>query len=155
MISAIYFLRDPETQAIRYVGYSRDPKSRLRTHLSQSGGRSTHKECWIHSLLSKGLKPELEVIEWVEDYQQREIWWIAKLRSEGVDLTNLMEGGGGLYAHSQESIDKMSVSHSGRLASDDTRSKMSLSHRRLSISSEEMSRRAKLRQGGVELLAIA
>lgn len=53
---AVYFLRDPESKLIRYIGCSVDPQKRLRQH------RSKLSACrgWLIGLKEKGLKPIIE-----------------------------------------------------------------------------------------------
>lgn len=59
----IYHLVDPETTAVRYVGKSRQPKSRLRSHIAESQERqNTDKKAWIHGLLQRGLAPILVIV---------------------------------------------------------------------------------------------
>lgn len=92
----IYFLRDPRTGKIRYVGWTYDTKRRFRMHLRDSlKNRHTHKEYWICSLLQDGFKPILQIVEEVVNYLEREIYWISKLRSDGHDLVNSTDGGDG------------------------------------------------------------
>ena len=59
----LYTLKDPETSDIRYVGYSKRPKSRLWEHIRDAKkGVKTHKSYWISNLLSKSLKPILDIV---------------------------------------------------------------------------------------------
>ena len=54
---SVYQLRDPRTEQVRYIGYSRDPRRRLRGHLTDQS--DTHKVRWIRLLLERNLKPQL------------------------------------------------------------------------------------------------
>lgn len=58
----IYYLRDPKTQAIRYVGRSRDPIRRLNAHLNHEQANKKKWE-WILSLKKEGLHPEMVFVE--------------------------------------------------------------------------------------------
>ena len=92
----IYTLSDPETRAVRYVGKSISPSSRLIRHISESksGRYNNHRVNWIKSLIGKGLEPKMDIIdevdgewEWVEEY------WISQFKSWGFHLTNGTDGG--------------------------------------------------------------
>lgn len=92
----IYTLKDPESNNIRYVGKTTNPKNRLNAHITRSKNNKYHSARWVKSLLNKGLKPILEVIEECADdnWQEREKFWI-KFYNEKCDLTNTLEGGEG------------------------------------------------------------
>ena len=71
---------------MRYVGVTTNPRKRLIVHISQAkrgrsnrkNYRSTHRDNWINKLLSRNLKPEMEIIEEVSDnWADRERWWIS------------------------------------------------------------------------------
>jgi hypothetical protein len=64
----IYILKEPLELggAIRYVGKceSRYLSSRLSIHCYESGKKlNIHRDNWIKSLLNKGLKPQIELIQ--------------------------------------------------------------------------------------------
>lgn len=92
----IYTLKDPISNDIRYIGKTTNPKDRLNAHITRSKNNKYHSARWVKSVLNKGLRPVLEVIEectennWVE----REKHWIAYYR-ELFDLTNILDGGEG------------------------------------------------------------
>lgn len=94
----IYTLSDPDTNEIRYVGKSNNPKYRLRKHieLSKQDKNKTHKENWILSLLNKNLKPIIEIIDEVsiDEWEFWEIYWIYQFKTWGFNLTNTTTGGG-------------------------------------------------------------
>ena len=87
----LYTLKDPETSDIRYVGYSKRPKSRLWEHIRDAKkGVKTHKSYWISNLLSKSLKPILDIVlekESQDEIATEEILLISRLRFENVSLT--------------------------------------------------------------------
>lgn len=93
----IYGLIDPETHTLRYIGKAKNPERRYIEHLSIA--RRTKKRCyrdnWILSVLSKGLKPSLEIIEVCDDsnWQESERFWIEQAFEAGVKLTNISQGG--------------------------------------------------------------
>jgi predicted GIY-YIG superfamily endonuclease len=107
---AVYVLKDPETDAVRYVGYTNDPVCRLRYHCYSE---RTHKGNWVKSLLRRGFKPVLQVVCWVEDVfaaRELEIRLIASLRLKGVALVNGTDGGEGV--HGMKHTDEWKVNHS-------------------------------------------
>ena len=53
MKTFIYGLCDPETNEIRYIGKSNQPKKRLQDHIYSCERTVTHKNNWIKSLLNK------------------------------------------------------------------------------------------------------
>ena len=110
--ASIYALKDPRDGAIRYVGYSVNPVNRLRGHIKNARlpGRGTHKACWIRSLISAGVEPQLHILEAdAENPQEAEIQWIARLLAEGCDLTNSTSGGDGVMNLPAESMARMSL----------------------------------------------
>ena len=97
MIS-IYVLKDPRTLEVRYVGKSKDPKSRLADHLCPSNLRGVcHRASWIRYLLARNLRPVLEVVETCSDFiwEAREVYWIKHYKELGARLTNTTDGGEG------------------------------------------------------------
>jgi len=96
----IYKLIDPRTNEIKYIGKTKkiDINKRLICHIRMSLKNSkTKKEKWICSLLSKNIKPIIEIIEKCSEYnrEQREIYWI-KFYNEIYNLTNSTSGGDGI-----------------------------------------------------------
>lgn len=95
----IYALVDPETKQIRYIGKTVSGMKRPRDHSKPSElKRNTHKTHWIRTLIEKGLKPEIIVLqhhESKEELNQSEQDWIARYKELGSPLTNATEGGEG------------------------------------------------------------
>lgn len=94
----IYELVDPTTKQTRYIGKTNQQlKDRLRDHIkkTQKAKKPTHKEAWIKGLLSKGLTPEIRLVEVcnVCNWAEREKYWIELGRNIGLNLTNLSIGG--------------------------------------------------------------
>lgn len=148
----VYALIDPRNRAVRYVGKShRTARRRLRRHLAPCYLRGhTHKERWIRRLMRLGLEPRIIVLERCsspESLSAREIWWIARYRALGADLTNATPGGdGGGAPHTEESKEKIrrallgkpkteqhrinsGLGQRGRRASAQTRAKLSAARR--------------------------
>lgn len=95
MITYIYSLTDPNTFLVRYVGKSNKPKRRLCSHITRSKELKNHIGNWVRSLLNKGQKPILNILEKVDEsvWQEAERKWIKYYRDLGNDLTNFTDGG--------------------------------------------------------------
>lgn len=108
----IYALIDPNTQQIRYIGKSNDPTMRLYRHLREK--QHTYKNMWIKSLKDKGLTPEIQIIEEVliEQWQERERYWIAFYRAQGLDIANGTDGGDGVHGRKRTPEEKARISQS-------------------------------------------
>lgn len=96
----IYGLTEPQHGELRYVGKSTTGAvQRLASHLCPSSLRDrTRKNQWIKSLLRKGQKPDVFVIEVCAskvDLNEAERHHIAVLRGLGCRLTNGTPGGDG------------------------------------------------------------
>ena len=94
--SYIYGLKDPRDGQIYYIGKSNDPKRRKREHL-ENRDCNAQRVAWLEDLRSSCLEPELVVLAKVEckDWQESEIYWIARGHEEGWPLTNIHKGGNG------------------------------------------------------------
>jgi group I intron endonuclease len=143
----IYLLRDPETLHVRYVGKTINTKVRFALHLAEKKG--THKNNWLHSLKSRGLRPIFEVIETIEnsddtDWQPREIYWISHYRSLGEPLTNLDGGGTGGRSRSEETKEKMSLAMTGKRHTPESIEKIRIAKSNPSAETRERLRKANL-----------
>lgn len=137
----IYALNDPETGECRYVGKADDPHDRLfgdSGHLYDSKNKTHHCANWIRSLVTRGLRPLLEILQEVPKTEW-ELWeraWIKASRKIGMDLTNCTDGGEGLssgYKFSPETCVKRSAAvvgeknpMFGKKHSPETRAKISI-----------------------------
>lgn len=86
---AIYGLRDPIHRDIRYVGMSKNVEARYKQHLHCHTNQ--YKNFWIQDLRSRGLLPELEIIEKIRGKFQalcHEDYWIQHYLDQGANLTN-------------------------------------------------------------------
>jgi|GEM_PF-726042 len=98
----IYVLIDPRNNNVFYVGYTSNPKRRLREHIKYK--HNLNKDIFIDEILYCELKPEMKVIDECDyifneelnmyEHERLEIFYIKKYREEGVKLTNLTDGGG-------------------------------------------------------------
>lgn len=94
--ASVYFLIDPRTGDVRYIGKSVDPVDRYRHHVKPSRReKDTRKAAWIRELFNEDLAPCLFEVEEVTDevWEEREKWWLEKLSNE--PLTNQQAGGEG------------------------------------------------------------
>jgi hypothetical protein len=115
--ASIYFLLDPLTREVRYVGMTvYSLKDRLNGHLRYKG--KDHKSYWIKSLKDRGLIPEIVLVKTVsiDDRADEEQKMIGIMRDLGARLTNSTKGGVGAlgYKHSAEAKDRMSRSKKGK-----------------------------------------
>lgn len=124
----IYTLHDPDTMAVRYVGFtSKTLEKRLARHVAASKNERNHRANWIRSLVSVGKRPAILLVEGVslENWQERERFWILHFRSIGCSLVNSCEGGKGIIGPSNEVREKMSLANLGRKHTEETCLKMS------------------------------
>lgn len=114
----IYSLADPLTGQIRYVGITIcSIKKRFGEHISRAKGQGrTHRDCWIKSLLAKGLLPIIAALEQGigDQWQDRERHWIAELRKTN-DLVNLTDGGEGTpgFKMPRDAVEKIAAMKRG------------------------------------------
>jgi len=134
MTSFVYALKDPRTDAIRYVGITNQKlKDRLYQHTKENN--RNHRCNWIKSILNIGLSPEIEMLATVDDSLrvEAEKGWIAFFRKIGADLVNATDGGEGLLNPSKETRIKLSRAQMGNKKflghrhSPDTKARMSKS----------------------------
>lgn len=124
---SVYYLIDPRTQQVRYVGYTHRPYRRYVDHTTSK--EITHKGNWILGLQKIGLQPIFSVrcVVQTEDEAKRiEIALIARLPN----LTNMTAGGDG-GAISEEAKLKISQKLQGhRHLTESGREKIRLANRR-------------------------
>lgn len=99
---SIYALCEPGGINPRYVGKTaRTLSERHKGHIYDALRRPrlpVHR--WIASLYRDGKWSCIKLLEWVEpgqDWQAREMHWIAEMRRQGARLLNLTDGGEGLH----------------------------------------------------------
>ena len=145
----IYGLYDPRTNALRYIGKTIDSKIRLMAHLCET--TNTHKNHWLRGLKKLSLKPEMRILETIEnsddnDWQERERWWISAAFASGDPLTNLDAGGRSGLLKCEETRAKMSAAATGRVMSRESVEKMKAA--KLANFTEEVRERMRLAQLG-------
>ena len=115
-----YVLKDPISLDVKYVGRSVQPKKRYQQHIysGRKHGHKNQKAAWICSLLDKELKPIMEIIETLYEYENKEIIkdremeLIAEYRKT-CDLKNsrdLVDNG---YEFSEKTRERMSKAQMG------------------------------------------
>jgi len=146
----IYALCKPNNDDyIRYVGKSKQILSRIKRHIEPSriGNSESHKNNWLRQLKKEDLKPNVIIIEKcdINNWAERETYWIEYYKKLFPDLTNLAKGGeGGGHPLSEgqkeslrkfhtgrkrspETIQRLIDSHLGNFPSEETKNKMSIS----------------------------
>lgn len=96
----IYALIDPRNNQIRYVGKTINTlQNRLREHIwiSRTERSKCRRAVWIKELFESNLKPEIVLLETVNENQWRkaEQKWEKDLKNQGFDLLNDLPTGGG------------------------------------------------------------
>lgn len=94
----IYALCEPGTRTVRYIGKANDPEKRFKGHIQDSIKLNSHLGCWLRSLRSRGVTPNMVVLREVS-YDQWEIAeerYIRLARGCGIKLLNLTDGGEGI-----------------------------------------------------------
>jgi hypothetical protein len=130
----IYGLIDGSKSELKYIGKSINPQSRYRKHLQNSNKKITYKDNWICSLLENNKKPELLIIDEVDecDWEFWEKHYISYYKSIGCKLTNMSDGGENPpnlrgRKRTKEEIEKISKSNMGKKRSEETRKNISQS----------------------------
>lgn len=91
----IYALLDPREGIPRYIGKTLAPEQRFSEHLSlsETKDKNSAKGQWIASLLIKGYRPVMVLLDRVKrtDEVQAEKQWIAHFEKLGVNLVNTIK----------------------------------------------------------------
>lgn len=147
MTTSIYVLIDPRTNEVRYVGKTVNPVRRLWSHINDK--TVCHRTNWIKSLLGLGLKPKMSIIESMDSsddslWQERERYWV-EYYSKTCRLTNLDSGGVSGKIASAETRAKLSAAFKGRPKSPEHVAKVASAHRGRKCSPESIARMSKPR----------
>jgi predicted GIY-YIG superfamily endonuclease len=88
----LYYLIDPNTNIVRYVGITYRPKQRYSEHINSAKKLKNHKANWINLLLLNNQKPIFKII--VESQNKEEIikYEISHIENNN-NLTNSTTGG--------------------------------------------------------------
>lgn len=112
----IYGVIDPGTQELRYVGQSTNFKVRKTVYTMNYKNPGRRIETWVNSILAKGLKPEVEVIDEAKDLEELnylEEFYIAYYKALGCRLVNHIAGGKNVIPD-EETRRKISVKNGGK-----------------------------------------
>lgn len=117
--NVIYELVDPRDGATRYVGQSTRGIERILAHYYKRNDTTLthHHANWIRSVCRDGGRYDSRILQVLPDdatqkaLDDAEVYWIARRRADGCDLTNTLRGGGGTrgYRHSDAAKAKISV----------------------------------------------
>lgn len=127
-MTRIYALIDPESLEIRYIGKTKtDVGRRFLRHLREKR-QGTYKRNWIAALERRGLRPLLDLIDVVSEDEgaETEQYWIAYYRFTGCRLLNMTDGGEGRLGQiaSVETREKLRLAATGRSFSSETKKKI-------------------------------
>lgn len=129
-VAYIYGLVDPDTQQVRYIGKSTNPKRRLYAHLSPTElSGDCYRTRWLRRLVNEGKRPSLLCVATVpaDAWEDAERYWIEHYRKLGAPLTNTNPGGEGLpkgFQHDDDTKARMSHSRTGHGTTEATRKKI-------------------------------
>lgn len=121
-VHIIYSLNEPNSKVVRYIGQTCQKLiNRYNAHLRESIKENRYVCNWVRSLIQRGLKPEIHIIDTadsIDEANQKEIAYIKLYKSLGAKLTNLSNGGGGQLGvkKSEETRKKLSEAHKGKHA---------------------------------------
>lgn len=114
----IYSLEDND--GVKYIGKTNNVTKRLYRHIFDATTKNSlnKRDAWVKSLVNKGLKPKIEVIDIVpiSEWIFWEQYWISQFRTWGFNLKNMTDGGEGNYGRvvSETTKIKMSISKKGK-----------------------------------------
>jgi hypothetical protein len=150
----LYTLKDPISNIVKYVGYSKRPKTRFWEHLRDAKkGVKTYKSSWIKSLLDIKKLPIMEIIKVCEkhdDILMEEINLIKAFKEENIKLTNLTDGGDGRNGSKlPENHPFLNYFNLGRKMSDYSRKKLSESRKGIKFT-EEHKEKISLKKIGIK-----
>ena len=107
----LYYLIDPNTNEVRYIGITYRPEKRLNEHLSLAKKQKTYKDNWILKLAENNQRPILKIISESESKEE-----IVSMEINGISnfsgLTNATTGGE-YFTFTQDVIAKMRLRNSG------------------------------------------
>ena len=147
----LYKLIDPITKEIKYIVYTKRPKTRLWEHIRDAKvGIKTYKCDWIRSLILKNQKPIIEIISNYESQDKaanEEIRLIKGLRESGYKLTNLTEGGDGQRGTKLKKNHPLIYWNKGKKMSDYSKKKLSDSKKGINFTEEHKEKLSRAKKG--------
>lgn len=127
MMVKIYLLKDPRNNGKVYIGKTSQLLcQRFSVHMNPKERNRCYNANWIRKLKRLGLKPEISLIEEVEDtiWEEREKFWIKYYKDNNYNVINATVGGdGGLlgFNHSDKTKQQIRDKRLGWIPSDETR----------------------------------
>lgn len=89
----VYYLIDPRTNEVKYVGKTKNPKSRYKQHITKLDKTMTPKKRWLLELRSKGLQPKMIIAQTVNgDGRQEEQYHLNKHKGTALNIHNPEKG---------------------------------------------------------------
>lgn len=132
----IYSLNDPITKEVRYIGKTNQQylSSRLHSHMKDCKKSNSKKIIWIKSILINGLRPEINLLDEVEEenWEYWEKYYISYYKELGYDLVNTTSGG------------QRGYSIKGRKLSEEHKKKISIISRRPRVNKENFGIKKKI-----------
>lgn len=102
----VYFLIDPDSKLVRYIGVTGNPKSRIASHFSSKQTAQRAKLGWIESLQSQGRRPKVLFLQFASQPVARfaERYYILRFAARRHPLFNSYSAGGELNILLDESM---------------------------------------------------
>lgn len=89
----IYYLKDPRTNEVKYVGKTKRPKARFKQHITKLDKTMTPKKKWLLELRSKGLIPKMTIAqEVIGDGRKAEQFHLNKHKDTALNIHNPEKG---------------------------------------------------------------
>ena len=150
-MASIYALCHADSiESYRYIGKTKfnDPSKRLAKHMiNAKRGQKYPVYSWMRKYEGQVIAVCIEANIPDQDIDKKEMYYIAKFRSEGHKLLNLTDGGGGIANPSQATREKMSKSATGKTQSKETRLKISIASKGRIKSEETRKKISEARKG--------
>ena len=92
---AIYGLHNPIDGTLKYIGMTKNPKQRLAQHYRANPNRwgETKIVKWLRELRENGLKPDMKILHWTNNWEIAERFWISTIKRTSIALLNTAAGG--------------------------------------------------------------
>ncbi|MFA5207373.1 MAG: GIY-YIG nuclease family protein [Candidatus Paceibacterota bacterium] len=129
----LYYLIDPDTNVVRYVGITYRPEQRYKEHLTDAKELKTHKDNWINKLLINNKKPIFKIILQTQNKDEILEYEIKHI-TDNNDLTNSTTGGE-YFTFTPDVINKLKEKNKGsnnpcyqRIWTEEEKHNLSLAH---------------------------
>ncbi len=92
-INYVYYLTDPRTNEVKYVGKTKNPKARFKQHITKLDKTMTPKKKWLLELASKGMKPKMMIAMEVRgEGREEEQYHLDRHRDTALNIHNPRRG---------------------------------------------------------------